>query len=273
MSTINLNNVTSISSLQGNMNSSSPWAINVSSGSGVSSISLDDLYDKSNYHPDIKQYEVFESPEDVLALSVAWKRLRDQGASPTGKLLDKILFDRVTQTDRDEANIIRDYYSKKFMLKTLLGNGNALSPFRKEIAKIINSDGKIINKNAFGPVYYLPMFYEYDCQLDYVKSCVTTIQESKDNPTPTVVKCDKQLKPIKRIEKKSKSSNLVEYWLKHEEKNSANVIVITKDNPLLNVWDHIFANTKVLQISGGYELKKLDNFEYFKINKWNLTQA
>lgn len=268
-SNLNLSNISSISSLQGTMNSNSPWAINLPSVT----VSLDDLMDKSNYHPSIKQYEVFESPEDVLALSVVWKRLRDNGQSPTGKLLDKILFDRVTQSDRDEANIIRDYYSKKFMMKALLGNGNALSPFRQEISRIINSDGKIINKNAFGPVYYLPMFYEYDCQLDFVKSCVTVVQESNDNPIPMVVKRDKELIPIKRIEKKSKTSNVIEYWLKHEEKNSANVIVIQKDNPLLNVWDHIFTSTKVLQISGGYEFKKLDNFEYFKINKWDLAQA
>lgn len=266
MSTTNPANISA--QIFSSANLQAPWTI----GSTVN-VRLDDFLDQSNYHPDIKQYEVFESPEDVLALSVAWKRLRDKGQSPTGKLLDKILFEQVTQPDRDEANIIRDYYSKKFMMKTLLGNGNALSPFRQEIAKIINSDGKIVSKSAFGPVYYLPMFYEYDCQLDFVKSCVTVIQDSKDNPVPAVVKRDKQLIPIKRIEKKSKSSNVIEYWFKHEEKNSANVITITYDNPLLNVWDHIFTNNKVLQITGGYEFKKLDNFEYFKINKWNLTQA
>lgn len=268
MSTINLSNISNTSSLQNTMNSSSPWTINLSS-----TVSLDDFDDKSKYHPEIKQYEVYESPEDVLALSVAWKHLRDKGQSPTGKLLDKILFDKVTQSDRDEANIIRDYYSKKFMMKTLLGNGNSLSPFRQEITKIINSDGKIINKNAFGPVYYLPIFYEYDCKLDYVKSCVSIIQESKDNPIPNVIRRDKFLTPIKRIEKKSKSSTIIEYWLKHEEKNSANVINIQKDNPLLNVWDHIFNTNKVLQISGGYQFKKLDNFEYFVINNWDIVQA
>lgn len=268
MSTINLSNVPSQVFSGTTMNSGSPWNINVSPV-----VSFDDLLDRSNYHPNVKQYEVFESPEDVLALSVAWKRLRDKGSSPTGKLLDKILFENVTQTDKDEANVIRDYYSKKFMMKTLLGNGSALSPFRQEIAKIINSDGKIINKNAFGPVYYLPMFYEYDCQLDYVKHCVSITQESKDNPAPKVIRRHKELIPIKRIEKNSKNSKVVEYWLKNEKQNSANVIVITKDNPLLNVWDHIFTSNKVLQISGGYEFKKLDNFEYFSINKWDIVQA
>lgn len=267
MSTINLSNISSQVYAASPMQSLSPWI-----ASSNATITLDDFMDKANYHPEIKQYEVFESPEDVLALSVAWKRLRDKGQSPTGKLLDKVLFEQVTQSDRDEANVIRDYYSKKFMMRALLSNGDALSPFRKEIAKIVNSDGKIVSKSAFGPVYYLPIFYEYDCNLDYVKSCVTTIQESKDNPIPNVVKRDKALTPIRRIEKKSKTSNVIEYWFNHEEKNSANVIVITYDNPLLNVWDHIFANTKVLQITGGYEFKKLDNFEYFKINKWNLTQ-
>lgn len=243
-------------------------------GANVTTVSLDDFWDTKDYHPQIKKYEVFESPEDVLALSVAWKRLRDKGVSPTGKLLDKTLFDRVTQEDRDKAGIIRDYYSKKFMLKALIGDGKELSPFRKEVSKIINSDGKLVSKDAFGPVYYLPIFYEYDTDLDYVKSCVTINQDFKNSKVPSVVSNIVDLQPIKRIVKKSKNITTVEYWLKNNNKhNSANVITITKDNPLLHVWDHIFNTTEVLQIQGGYEQKRLDNFEYYSIKNWQLSQA
>lgn len=251
---------------------------NIISGSSnttinLSTVSFDDFLDNTNYHPEVKKYEVFESPEDVLALSVAWKRLRDQGLSPTGKLLDKELFNKVTQEDRDKANIIRDYYSKKFMLKALMNDGQQLSPFRKEISKIINSEGKLVSKEAFGPIYYLPIFYEYDCDLDYVKSCVTINQDFKNSKTPRVTSNIVDLQPIKRIAKKSKHTDTVEYWLKNNNKhNSANVITITKDNPLLHIWDNIFSTTEVLKIQGAYEQKSLDNFEYYSIKAWKLSQ-
>lgn len=235
-------------------------------------VTFDHLIENQNLHPEVKKYEVFESPEDVLALSVAWKRLRDMGVSPVGKLLDKELFSKVTEDDRMNAATIRDYYSKKFMLKSLIGNGQPLSNFRKTIYKIINGDGKMVTQDAFGPVYYLPSFYEYDCQIDYVKSFVSITQETKEKPLPRVISKSASLIPIKRIFHKTKSQSNMEYWFKDEEYNSANVITITKDNPLLPVWDNIYNNTKVLKISGGYEFKKLDNFEYFKINKWNMVQ-
>ena len=58
----------------------SPLSIN--SLSNNSTISLDDTYlnnlfkniNRSDY---VKRYEVIEATEDILALSVAWKRLRD----------------------------------------------------------------------------------------------------------------------------------------------------------------------------------------------------
>jgi hypothetical protein len=235
-------------------------------------LSFDDFV-SNDYHPSVKKYEVFESPEDVLALSVAWKRMRDKGVSPTGKLLDKTLFDRVTQEDRDTANIIRDYYSKKFMINALMNDGREMSPFRKEISKIINSEGKMISKEAFGPVYYLPIFYEYDTDLDYVKSCVTINQDFKNSQAPRVISNIVDLQPIKRIVKKSKHTTTVEYWLKSNNKhNSANVISIPKDNPLLHIWDHVFSTKEVLQIQGGYEQKRLDNFEYYSIKAWKLAQ-
>ena len=67
------------------MNSISPHSISplsISSLSPAQTISLDDTYlnnlfkniNRSDY---VKRYEVIEATEDILALSVTWKRLRD----------------------------------------------------------------------------------------------------------------------------------------------------------------------------------------------------
>lgn len=242
---------------------SGPWTYN------TGSINLGTIFDNTyNYHPDVKKYEVFESPEDVIALSVTWKRLRDNNSSQSGNLLDKYLFEKVTNSDREIANKIRDYYSKKFMMKTLVGNGDSLSNFRKAIYKIINSDGKLITQDAIGPVYYLPMFYEYDKNVDEVKTQVSVhLPNDQGYETHT-----KPLTTIKRVEKKMKQTATIEYWFK-DNNNFATVISITKDNPLLAVWDQIFSKSKVLQIKGMYRPTRLDNFEYYSIKNWSLADS
>lgn len=266
------------------ISNSSPWligsAISTGSPSVINSswtnnltVSLDD-WDVKDYHQDVKKYEVFESPEDVLALSVTWKRMRDSNTSSTGKLLDAILFKNVTDADRAVANNIREYYSKKFMMSVLVSDGKPPSEFRKEITKVINGDGRLITKAGFGPVYFLPIFYEYDCNLDYVKSRVKINQQFTENGRhrrATVVK-DTALTRLTKILKKNRNSTMFEFWFMDDIDESANVISIAKDNPLLNVWDYIFSTNEVLKINGQYETKRIDNFEYFLIKNWNLSK-
>ena len=64
------------------------------------------LSSENNLHPAVKKYEVYETPTDVLALSVAWKRLRDNGHSGIGKLLQDELFNMVTGDDTEMAKQI-----------------------------------------------------------------------------------------------------------------------------------------------------------------------
>ncbi len=86
----------------------------------INSLSLDDTYlnnllkniNRSDY---VKRYEVIEATEDILALSVAWKRLRDTKSESiqTGitTLLDDNLFRKIEEPDRIRANEIRDYFT------------------------------------------------------------------------------------------------------------------------------------------------------------------
>jgi hypothetical protein len=87
----------------------------------LNTISISGL-DYIHHHPDVKKYEIYESPEDLLALSVAWKRHRDTDTSYTGyrNLLDAELFKVLTHEDQTVADSIRDYYSKKVMMWKLM---------------------------------------------------------------------------------------------------------------------------------------------------------
>lgn len=221
-------------------------------------------------HPEVKKYEIYESPEDLLALSVTWKRLRDQGEHIVGKLLDRQLFSKVTPEDRDNAATIRDYYSKKVMMWKL--KGNRLTPFREDLNSFVHSDGTKFKENVFGMVYYLPEFYQYDTQLDRVREqvkykdlIINTIK------TPGKLIQEKTLEPIAKIKLSTKRVKQNQYWFKDVLTDGAVHLTIDVRNPLEHIWNHIFENNSFLTINGHYFLRERDNFEYFSVAEWNLV--
>ena len=115
-------------------------------------------------NPYVKQYKVNESAEDLLALSVAWFRLRkNRTLTPypmIESLTDENLFKSLTEEDRLMANTIRDYYSKKIMVMAL--KEIKLTKFREDLSKFIHSDGKLFVDDMLPLVFRLPEFYEYD---------------------------------------------------------------------------------------------------------------
>ena len=128
MANLNLQNLQNISlshnnpfSISGQVKSQgnvAPW--NTSLGNLTGNLTLHGLLGVT-HGEHVKKYEILEIDEDLLALSTAWKRLRDTHNSggtytPISTLLDKELFNHVTIDDRQKANEIRDYYSKKIMM-------------------------------------------------------------------------------------------------------------------------------------------------------------
>lgn len=254
-------------SAQGLFNTSP--TISISSGFDTISLNL------SDNHPAIKKYEVYESPEDVLALSVAWKRLRDNKQSFVSSLLHKDLFNNLTNQDKEKANIIRDYYSKKIMMLKLKDE-DRITPFRNDLIHVIKNDGLLIKENMLGIIYYLPEFYLYDLDIDYIRSCVNINNnfkklDSEQKPRSLALTCS--LTPIKKIIKKRKQSTKIQYWLKDNTLNAGVLITLNQDNPLEHIWDHLFNTEKVLKIEGVYTRMKMDDFEYFSANKWKLVQG
>jgi len=138
-----------------------------------STTSFDDLYLKQSNTEYVKKYEVFETTEDILALSVTWHRMRSSLSHkinmiapdnrPT-KLTDSVLFREMIQEDKDRADIIRDYYSKKLMVITL--REQRISKFRKDLSTFVHGDNKVVKEEMMPLIYRLPEFYEYDMGFD-----------------------------------------------------------------------------------------------------------
>ena len=232
--------------------------------------------DGGNISPQIKKYEVFESPEDVLALSVTWKRLRDNDKHIAGKLLDTELFNHINQEDRDKANEIRDYYSKKVMMWKLKGDGK-LTPYRNDMNQFVHSNGLVVKENMFGLIYYLPIFYEYDLQLDNVRTLVNPNQEfkklDKEKKPRALVGLTEALIPLSSILKKNSKNTITEYWLKDTRMDAAVLIKIPKGNSLEHLWKYMFDNSTELKIKGRYIRRSFDDFEYYSVDNWELDRG
>lgn len=240
------------------------------SGSAGAQVSIFDILDSKTYHPKVKKYEIFESPEDPIALSIAWKKLRDQCKSPTGYLLNKVLFDYVTPDDRHQADIIRDYYSKKLMM-LILKDDHKITPFRKDLNSYLHSNKFQIQENQMGLVYYLPTLYLYDIEIDSLKEKVNLNTDWK-NQQIRERNTVKSLTAVSKITKERKNTNQVEYWFS-DTNNSAVLISLEPTNPLLHMFDYVFDNIDKIEIFGNYYNCQLDNLNYYKIDKWKLVQT
>jgi len=242
-------------------------------GSSGSSVMLDDWETFSNT-PYAKKYEVFETTEDILALSVTWQRLRplishginniiNPGDRPT-KLTDAVLFKEMIQEDRDKAERIRDYYSKKLMVITL--REQRISKFRKDLSTFVHGDSKIVKEEMMPLIYRLPEFYDYDIAFDEMVRELNTRFEFPENTTAW--SGTKFLKPIKKFVVKLRTSRFSEYWLKDED-NKACKIEIPIDNKLNHLWEHFFEQESV-PIQGYFKHMERDGINYFHLKNWEI---
>ena len=227
-------------------------------------ISLDDF--GINSLPHVKKYQVCEIEEDLLALSTAWKRLRDirsNGGVHTEitKLLDSELFKHVTDIDRENAAAIRDYYSKKIMVWKL--KGQRLSNFREDMNTFIHSDGKTFKEEVLPLVYRLPEFHEYDVQFDEMAS-----EHNKFIKTRPIANVTKNLKLEKTFVVGKRYSKRKEYWFTDEDDNLVTFSLV-KDNPLLSLLD-LHTQTPIT-MNAKFDIRERDNVQYMVADKYTFS--
>lgn len=239
-------------------------------GNSAQTISIDSFSSLFNTSY-VKKYEIIETTEDILILSCAWYRMRQERKSIQGlnqilmqqmpeKLLDRILFENIKKEDIELANAIRDHYSKKIMMLKL--KEIKLTNYREELNQFIHSDGKKFQESICGLVYRLPEFYFHDKKFEEL-----TIGCNKEiNNSISVVSY--RLKHLGTMNIDRKTSKRVEYWFKNENDNLVN-IVLEPHNPLLKIWDRLIAEE--INVQGNYYIKKRDDFEYFSVQKYSLV--
>ena len=213
---------------------------------------------------DVRKYEVYEISQDLLALSVCWARYRkvknEPGLHPTiTKLLDSAVFRLVSEDDIAQANIIRDYYSKKIMVWKLKNVG--FTSFRKDLNTFVHSDGKTFKEDMIPLAYRLPEFYEYD--IEFEKMLFEYNKEVK-RQDGLLQPDKKKLKFVKQLTVNKKRFKCKEYWFSD---NHNNLVALNFEitNPLISLLDMTINNTDVI-IDGTYRKKSRDGYEFLRID-------
>lgn len=213
----------------------------------------------------IKRYEVFESDEDLLALSVCWKRLRDSRLNgypivSITKLTDRELFDHVTSDDRTLASTIRDYYSKKIMLLKL--KNIELTKFRHDLNEFIHSDGKIFKETMLPLAYRLPEFYEYDVNFEKFTTDVnrSLVDFKKISNT------HKKLKLLQKVVVSRNRYRRTEYWFSDDKNNLVN-LNFDNNNYLISLLDKCIIEDDI-ELDGIFTKRERDGQEFLKSDKY-----
>ena len=243
----------------------------IGSGSGGYSAQTINLGNyEFQFNDDVQKYEVYEISKDLLALSVCWSRYRKSrdtpGPQPTiTKLLDSELFRLVSEDDIAQANVIRDYYSKKIMVWKL--KNIKLTQFREDMNTFIHSDGKTFKESMMPLAYRLPEFYEYD--IEFEKMSFEYNKEVKRQDTD-FQSDKKKLKFVKKLVVNNKRIKCKEYWFSDAYNNLVSLNFET-NNPLLSLFDMTINNTDIT-IIGTYRKKSRDGSEYLKVdNKFSFV--
>lgn len=224
---------------------------------------LDDSFVDKNY---VRKYTMFETTEDVLALSCAWYRLRKEhklngkSYSHISSVLDKIVLDNLVEEDRIMSNKVRDYYGKKLMVMIL--KEKPLTNFRKDLNKFLASDSKNVDETMLPLVASLPKFYDYDIEFDKMvkeiseKKSLNIIKNTRANEVLSLI-------PLKSFEKKKS----VEYWFRDSDYNLLS-FTIDKTNGLLSLWDREYKDNKHIILNAKIDTRVRDDIVYYELSKY-----
>lgn len=209
--------------------------------SGYTISSLNDIFQEIEFN---EKNTMRKDPVDSLAISCSNYKSREFG---TGSA--------VIQADYDLANLIREYYSKKLMVRSL--KGKPLSKFRQDLSDYISKGyTDTYPENYMGMIYKLPEFYFYDLEIDKLRL------DSNNEKVETSIGV-KKLNFLTKLYRSAKSTASYTFWFHDENRNLYN-IQIYKENNLLELFNSI-CEFGTVTLSGKFLSVTKDDLNYCKI--------
>jgi len=193
---------------------------------GYNISSLDDLFNEIETKP---AERLVEHPIDSLIVSCKNYRVR--------QTMDPEKNYNISDVDRQMADDIRDYYSKKLMVRTL--KGKPMSKFRQDLSTYLTNNYTVRYPEKYeGMIYRLPEFYAYDQEIDKLRIDSNNAEQQTGIGVRT-------LTPVKKLVSTNKSGTVFHYWF-HDAKKYLYKMYVSKDNELQPLFDGIFEKTELL---------------------------
>jgi hypothetical protein len=218
---------------------------------GYSISSLDDMF---NEIESIQPAErLVEHPTDSLAISCKNFRIR-QAINKYPNAYE------ISDVDRQMANDIRDYYSKKLMVRTL--KGKTMSKFRQDLSTYLTNGYTTRYPEKYeGMIYRLPEFYAYDQEIDKLR------MESNNTEQQTGIGI-RTLTPVKKLASTNKSGTVFHYWF-HDSKKHLYKMYVNKDNELQPLFDSVFEKDELV-VNARFAPHTQDDLHFSNIKNFKL---
>ena len=184
--------------------------------------------------------------DDPVAL--AWAGYRLYLVNPANRWADFADVE-VTAEDRSKAQEIRSYYTGRILMDTMKSK-QPMSEFRKKLyGLLIGKTG--LKKKDIGLLYRLPYFYVEDTDLDQViaqtEAPTTALAQAPVTGTFNL---------IKRIQVSRRSTESVQFWLRHHKKTVPFLIAVKADNPLLPLLQNILERSLPISATAHFKIHR-----------------
>ena len=142
----------------------------------------------------------------------------------------------VTDADREQADLIRKYYSDRILMSAVAAQGE-MSEFRRKLyGLLIGQSG--LKKRDIGLLYRLPYFYAEDTAMDQVMEQTETVSANAPRSRNVIG----HFQVIKRIPVSRRSGETVQLWLQKDSPHKVPYMIASKlDNPFLSLTESVLA--------------------------------
>ena len=140
----------------------------------------------------------------------------------------------VTDADREQADLVRKYYSDRILMSAVAARGE-MSEFRRKLyGLLIGQSG--IKKRDIGMLYRLPYFYAEDTAMDQVMEQTETVSAN----APRTRNVIGHFQVIKRIQVSRRSGETVQLWLQKDSPHKVPYMIASRlDNPFLSLTESV----------------------------------
>lgn len=214
---------------------------------------LDNLF-KQEYREDPIKFDV-----DPLVLSVRLKKIKETDPSQWFRLESSDVKARLMGEDFNEAEAIKDYYSKKLMWNSL--KDTRMSSYRTHLMSLLSQVKSTLTKKEVGMVVTLPYFYAEDQVMDSIAKNYRVV----DCPMvkPNLQKFTRELVYIHQTSRWVNKTKFVFYWFA-DDNNYVYNIQLEEGNILRK----FFEDAVLTQSTTRFEthITKVDYpFDYYKM--------